>query len=314
MRKVIGIDFGASNLKGGIVSEEGTLLIKHPGLKTQGKRPGAEIAEDIVGIARYLLERDPAVEAVAIGSPGIILPDGAYGFPPVNCPNWGTANLKAMVESRLHKPCFVNNDAQVFGAGERRWGAGRDARCMLMLTLGTGIGGGLSYCGQDFQGARNTIEIGHICVDFSSTAALCGCGNRGCAEAYASDTGISSQAREAVRRGLLPDPPGEIEAKWIYDLAKAGHPVAAGMIDRAHGALSALIAGLANGLSIDVCILGGGITGAGDFLFDDVRARVKARLVPTADVDIRPATLGTDFGTLGAAAFGFDILDARSTT
>ena len=310
MRKVIGIDFGGINLKGGIVSEDGALLIKHPGLKTRGKRPGTDIAEDIVGIARYLLQRESSIEAVAIGSPGIILPDGTYGFPPVNCPNWGAVNLKAMLENKLHRPCFVNNDAQVFGAGERRWGAGRDAQCMLMLTLGTGIGGGLSYRGQDFQGARNTIEIGHICVDFSPTAALCGCGNRGCAEAYASDTGISNQAREAIERGLLPKPAGDIEAKWIYDLAQAGNPVAAGIIDRAHRALSALIAGFANGLSIDVCILAGGITGAGDFLFDDVRARVKARLIPTAEVDIRPASLGAEFGVLGAAAYAFDLLDA----
>lgn len=314
MRNVIGIDFGGINLKGGIVSEDGVLLIKHPGLKTGGKRLGVEIAEDIVGIAQYLLEKDPTVEAVAIGSPGIILPDGTYGFPPVNCPNWGTTNLKAMAESKLHRPCFVNNDAQVFGAGERRWGAGRDARCMLMLTLGTGIGGGLSYRGQDFQGARNTIEIGHMCVDFSPTAALCGCGNRGCVEAYASDTGISNQAREAVQRGHLPKPAGEIEAKWIYDLAKAGNPVAGGIVDRAHSALSALIAGFANGLSIDVCILAGGITGAGDVLFDDIRARVKGRLVPTADVDIRPASLGADFGILGAAAYAFDLFEVPAAS
>ena len=309
MRSVVGIDFGGRNLRGGMVSARGKLLGKVRSRKTQCERPGKQIAADIVGIAEGLCRRQAGVEAVAIGSPGIVLPDGRYGWPPCNCPNWGAVNLKALVEERLGKPCFVNNDAQVFGSGERMWGAGKGAKCMLLLTLGTGIGGGVSYAGRDFQGARNTIEIGHICVDFSPNAQPCGCGLAGCVEAYASDTGIARQGTEAIEAGLVPKTRKKIDAQWVYSQAKAGNIVAAEIVGQAHQALAVLITNFANALSIDVCVLAGGITNAGDYLFDDVGRRVKARLLPTAAVDVRPASLGSDFGILGAAAYGFSMLD-----
>jgi len=312
MKKVIGLDFGGINLLGGVVREDGRAILRHKGVKTRANRKGTEIAGDIARIAEDLFQKHPDVAAVGVGSPGIVRPSGVYGFAPCNCPNWGRANIRSAIEATLSIPCFVNNDAQVFGAGERRWGAGQGAEFMLMLTLGTGIGGGLSYRGQDFQGARNTIEIGHTCVDFTPNAAQCGCGNRGCVEAYASNTGIVRQASEAVGLGVLPKPKGkeEIEAKWVYDLAKKGHPGAAAIIGRAHEALATLISNSGNALSIDVCVLAGGIAGAGDYLFDDVRNRVNAKLIPTAKVDIRAAALGKDFSIQGAAAFALDMLEA----
>ena len=208
MRCAIGIDFGGTNLKGGVVSECGKVLLKHKGRKTRGERPGAEIGADLAKIAEDLAKKHPHAEAVGIGTPGIVLPSGKFGFPPCNCPNFGNANLKKIVEGHVGKPAFINNDAQVFSTAEMMWGAGKGAKCMLMLTLGTGIGGGLCVNGQDFQGACNTIEIGHICVNFLPDAPLCGCGQRGCAETYASDTGISRQAQDAIDRGLLPKAKG----------------------------------------------------------------------------------------------------------
>jgi len=312
MRKVIGLDFGGINLVAGVVREDGKVVLRHPGMKTRAQRPGEEIARDIAKIAAELYHRYPDAVAVGVGSPGIVRPSGVYGFAPCNCPNWGRANIKRTIEGKLPIPCFVNNDAQVFAAGERKWGAGQGAKFMLMLTLGTGIGGGLPYMGQDFQGVRNTIEIGHMCVDFTPNAGLCGCGKRGCAEAYASNTGIARQAREAVENGILPKPKRgqEIDAKWVYALAREGHAEAAAIVSRAHAALATLIANFANTISIDVCVLAGGITKVGDYLFDDIRRRVNARLLPTAKVDIRPASLGKDFSIQGAAAYALDILGA----
>ena len=308
MRKVIGLDFGGTNLKGGIVREDGKVLHRHSGLKTRRMRKGEAIAADIARIARELQEQDAGVAAVGVGTPGIVRANGVFGLAPANCPNWGRANIKQAVEAEVSIPCFINNDAQVFAAGERRWGAGQGAKLMMMLTVGTGIGGGLSHRGQDFQGARNTIEIGHMCIDFMPDAALCGCGLRGCAEAYGSASGMARQALEAIQQGTLPKPKrkADVDAEWVYNLAKQGHPVAAAIVDRAHDALATLIVNFANGLSIDVCVLGGGITLAGDYLFDDVRRRVNGRLLKTAKVDIRPATLGEDFSIQGAAAFALE--------
>ena len=287
------------------MSEDGKVRVRHKGLKTRGQRPGTEIGEDIAKIGVELARKFPTAAAVGVGTPGIVLPSGKFGFPPCNCPNFGNVDLKSLIEERVGKPCFINNDAQVFATGEMKWGAGRGAKCMLMLTLGTGIGGGLCVHGQDFQGARNTIEIGHMCVNFLPDAPICGCGLRGCAEAYASDTGIARQAKEAIRRGLLPKAKGGPDAEWVYGLAKSGQPAAAGIISTAHEALAALIANFANTMSVDVCVLAGGITAAGDYLFDDVRKRVKSRLIPTAKVDIRPSALGAEFSLLGASAYAF---------
>ena len=313
MRKVIGLDFGGTNLKGGVVREDGKVLCRHAGMKTRRTRPGEEIAADVAKLATELHAKHCGVAAVGVGTPGIVRPSGVFGLAPANCPNWGRANIKRAVEEELSIPCFINNDAQVFAAGERRWGAGQGAKLMMMLTVGTGIGGGLSHCGQDFQGARNTMEIGHMCVDFTPDAAMCGCGLRGCAEAYGSDAGMARQVWDAVDRGTLPNPPltrKEEVAEWLYGMAKTGHPVAAGIIDRAHQALATLIVNFANGLSLDVCVIGGGIANAGDYLFDDLRRRVNGRLLKTAKVDIRPASLGDDFSIQGAAAFALEGIGA----
>ena len=309
MKCAIGIDFGGTNLKGGVVSASGTVLLKHRGMKTGGDRTGEDIGCDLAAMAEDLLQKYPHAEAIGVGTPGIVLPSGKFGFPPCNCPNFANANLKTIIEARVGKPCFINNDAQAFATGEMKWGAGKGAKCVLMLTLGTGIGGGLCVHGKDFQGARNTIEIGHTCVNFLPDAPLCGCGLTGCAEAYASDTGISRQAQAEIGRGLLPKVKGGPTAKWVYDLAKKGDPVAAGIINTAHEALAVLISNFANTLSADVCVLAGGITAAGDFLFDDVRRRVKARRIPTAKIDVRPSALGANFSVLGAAAFAFSKLE-----
>jgi len=310
VRYAIGIDFGGTNLKGGVVSEDGKVRVRHKGLKTRGQRPGTEIAADLAKLAADLAKQCPKAEAIGVGTPGIVLPNGKYGFPPCNCPNFGKIDLRKVIEDHVGKPTFMNNDAQVFSTGEMKWGAGQGAKCMLMLTLGTGIGGGLCVHGQDFQGARNTIEIGHMSVNFSPEAPLCGCGQRGCAEAYASDTGIARQAQDAIDRGLLPRVKRGPDAEWVYKMAKAGHPAAAGIISTAHEALATLIANYGNTMSVDVCLLAGGITAAGDYLLDDVRSRVKSRMIPTAKVDIRPSALGSNFSVLGAAAYAFSRLDA----
>ena len=321
-KMVIGVDFGGEKLEAAAVAErggKGKVLPEKPRRLTRGeKRTGRQVARDIVAMARQVRAQHRDVAAVGIGSPGIIdVASGDYRFPPCNVPHWeddGPVSLKRAVEDALGLPCFVNNDAQVFAAGEQRWGdpQARGSRCMLFLTLGTGIGGALRVKGEDFWGARNTIEIGHACIDFTDTARPCGCGLYGCAEAYASNTAISAEALRYIRCGRLDRPAdGKVDAKWVYGLAKAGHPAALRIIGRAHEALAMLIANFANTLSIDVCVIGGGIAEAGAFLFDDVRRRVAAHRVPTADVDIRPASLKRDFAVLGAGAFALEMLDGQ---
>lgn len=326
--KVIGVDFGGEHLAAGaVVERDGTPTVLDPKVPcdTRNERTGEEIAADILAIARAVHQAHPAAAAVGIGSPGILdVATGHYLFEPCNVPRWsahGPVNLKTTLEDALGIPCFANNDAQAFAAGEQRWGhpAARDSRCMLFLTLGTGIGGALRVNGRDFQGARNTIEIGHTCVNFTDSARPCGCGFRGCAEAYASNTAIAGEALRHIRAGRLAPPPGAVDwnaiekrtdAEYVYGLAKAGHPVAARIVAEAHQALAMLLANFANTLSADVCVIGGGIAKAGDFLFDDVSRRVNERLLPNASMDVRPTALKDDFAILGAGAFALEMLEA----
>ncbi len=321
VRKVIGVDFGGVSLAAAAVAERGgngRLLPGGQEGETHAKtRSGKEIAKAIVDMVRKVKARHPDAKGVGIGAPGIIdVATGEYRFPPCNVPNWlrdGLANLKADVESAVKLPCFVNNDAQVFAAGEQRWGAPevRRSKCMLFLTLGAGIGGALRVAGRDFWGARNTIEISHMCMNFTDSARPCACGLNGCVEAYASNTAISAEAERYIGCGRLPGPRGgKADAKWVYDLAKKGHPAALKIVGEAHEALATLIANFGNGLSVDVCVVGGGITAAGDFLFNDLRRRVRKHYIPTAAVAIRPASLGQDFGVLGAGAFALEMLGA----
>jgi len=344
-RKVIAIDFGGVNIEAAVVTEDGSVLRPRFRRPTGHTRPGSEIADDIAGLVSKLRRAHPDTVAAAVGSPGIIdVVTGDYVFDPCNCPNWrrdGPVNLKKRVEAVAGVPCFVNNDAQVFAAGEERWGAARrsgrrtgtrtsaSSRCWLFLTLGTGIGGALRVNGRDFWGANNVIEIGHTCVDFTDSACLCGCGLRGCAEAYCSNTAIAGEALRHIRCGKLPPPvqkgsagrrrpssawdaiQDEVDARYVYDLARAGQPVARAILDRAHAALATLIANFGNGLSIDLCVIGGGLTKAGDYLFADVQQKVNARLLPIAKVEVVPAALGDDFALLGAGAFALDMIDAR---
>lgn len=316
---VIGVDFGGVNLAAAAVVEKAGKARLLPGEleeKTRAKtRSGKQIARAIVAMVKKVKARHPHAAAVGIGSPGIIdVATGEYRFPPCNVPNWlrdGPVNIKKEVESAVGIPCFVNNDAQVFAAGEQRWGPPevRESKCMLFLTLGAGIGGALRVEGRDFWGARNTIEIGHSCVNFTDSARPCACGLNGCVEAYASNTALSAEAERYIGCNRLPRPKrGRADAKWVYDLAKKGHPAALKIVGEAHAALATLIANFANGLSVDICVIGGGITAAGDFLFDDLRRRVAQHYIPTAQVDIRPASLGENFGVLGAGAFALEML------
>ena len=328
-KKVIGVDFGGENLAAAAVVEVGgkpKVLDPIPRRKTPKGSTGRKVAAAIVRMVKEVKARHPDARAVGIGSPGIIdVATGDYYFEPCNIPRWsadGPVNLKTQVEAKAGITCFVNNDAQVFAAGEQRWGSkqAKKSQCMLFLTLGTGIGGALRVHGRDFWGARNTIEIGHTCVDFTDAARPCGCGNHGCAEAYASNTAIAGEALRYIRAGLLVPPKGaaswkaigkQVDAAWVYRLAKERDPVARRIVDRAHQALAMLIANFANTVSVDLCVIGGGIAQAGAFLFDDVRRRVGERLLPNAEIAIQEAALKEDFALLGAGAFALDMLKAQ---
>ena len=305
---VLGIDIGGTKLAAGVVDADGKMLERGevPTLAHEGLKP---VLERIVGLGRDLLARAAAqkepVQRIGIGCAGPVDLKAGKVFNPPNLPGWSEVSLVRHIESALGLPAVLENDANAAALGEFRYGAGRGARSLVYFTVSTGIGGGIILDGKVWHGLKDAAgEVGHmtVCPD----GPVCGCGNRGCLEAMASGPSIARRAREAVAAGR-PTRLREISKPTSADvvcLAQAGDVVAREVWDEAVRYLGIGVAAAITILAPERIVLGGGVTKAGDFLFEPLRAEVRRRvkLVPVESVSILPAALGPDVGILGAAA------------
>ncbi len=289
MGKYYGIDVGGTTVKLGLFSEE-ELLAKWD-IPTDTSEGGKNIVPDIV---RSL--RGEAVSA-AIGVPGAVLPDGTVN----RCVNlgWGVCRPGNEFTSLTGLPCRMVNDANAAAMGEYWLGGGMGFRSVLLVTLGTGVGGGLVRDGVLLTGEHGAAgEIGHIPVEPTETES-CGCGNRGCLEQYASATGIARLARLA---GL-----GDITAKDVFDRAAMGDEAASAVADRACDYLGRGLAAACAVFDPEAVVLGGGVAKAGELL----RLRVEDAFHRYAfhacrETHIRLASLGNDAGIYGCARLAME--------
>ena len=309
---VLAIDIGGTKLAAGIVDTEGRILARGevPTLAAEGLEP---VLGRIVGLGRDLLSRpevaDVSVHRVGVGCAGPVDLKAGIVFNPPNLPGWLRVPLIDHLHEALALPAVLENDANAAALGEFRYGAGKGARSIVYLTVSTGIGGGIILEGKIWHGLKDSAgEIGHmtVCPD----GPLCGCGNRGCLEAMASGTSIARRAREAIAAGRqtgLSEIPALTSAD-VVRLAQAGDVVAREVWDSAVTYLGIGVAAVITILAPERIVIGGGVTRAGDFLFDSLREHVRQRvkLVPVEFVPILPAALGPDGGILGAAAVALD--------
>jgi len=213
------------------------------------------------------------------------------------------------IQRSLGLPTVLENDANAAGLGEFRYGAGKGARSIVYMTVSTGIGGGIILDGKVWHGLKDAAgEVGHmtVCPD----GPVCGCGNRGCLEAMSSGPSIARRAREAVAAGRqtrLSELSKPTSAD-VVRLAQDGDSVAAEVWEEAVKYLGIGVAAVITILAPERVVIGGGVTKAGDALFQPLRERVRQRLklVPVESVPILPAALGPDVGILGAAAVALD--------
>jgi glucokinase len=304
----VGVDLGGTNIKVGICDEQGNLLHTYEG--PTGVEDGAQAVLD--RIAEYVKKvvSDSAYEweqvaGVGAGVAGFIdIASGTVMFAP-NL-KWKEVPVKKELEARLGLPVALDNDANVAALGEAWSGAGAGVKNMVAFTLGTGVGGGIIIDGRIYQGFRGLAgELGHIKVVPDLEAIQCGCGQLGCVETVSSATGIIRMAKDAVARGestalSLND---NITAKDVFDAAKDGDEVAIRIVKRAAYYLGKAMAAVAVVLNPQRFIIGGGVSRAGDILFNEIR-KVYEQNVPSAfseQVDIVPAKLGNDAGIVGAA-------------
>lgn len=304
----VGMDLGGTTIKVGLCSASGVLLHTYEGPTGVAEGPETVIS-NMADYVRRVVEESPysweQLAGVGAGVAGFTnVRDGII----VMAPNIGFKDvpIRAILEERLGKPVKIDNDANVAALGEAWSGAGAGIENCVCYTLGTGVGGGIIINGRIYQGFSGMAgEIGHIDVVPDLEAIQCGCGKIGCLETVSSATGIIRMAKEAVQRGertFIADA-SEITAKTVFDAAKAGDEVALRIVKRAAFYLGKSMAAVAAVLNPQSFIIGGGVSKAGDILFDPIRETF-AQLAPEPlqkGVQIVPATLGNDAGMIGAA-------------
>jgi glucokinase len=309
---VIGIDLGGTNVKTAAVTREGKILFHdHRDTHADGgpdvvMRNMAESAEACIKGAGVSKKE---VLACGVGAPGPMNWQTGIVYSPPNLPGWHNVRLADEMQKRLGVKCYVDNDANCACYGEFWSGAGRGFETICLLTLGTGVGGGIVVFGQLLRGIDGTAaEIGHLQV--MRNGRKCGCGAHGCLEQYASVSGMVKTAVEAIESGrktiLMDMCGGDIErlnGKMISDAMAKGDEVAQWTMNETGTWLGLGIASLINLLNPERVILAGGMIAAGEALFKPIRdtAMKTAFEVPAKRAQIVPAGLGADSGVIGAA-------------
>ena len=314
MTLTIGVDIGGTKVAGGVVDEDGTVLHHH---RVDTPARDADATTDaIVSVIKHL-RADHDIEAVGLGIAGFVDAARSIVYFAPNLLGWRNGPLREEVEKRVGLPVVVENDANSAAWGEARFGAGRDAHHVACVTIGTGVGGGIVAGDQLYRGGFGVgAEFGHIRM--VEGGRLCGCGQRGCWEQYASGGALVRDARERAAEsrdeaelllGLGDGTPEAITGQHVTEAAQQGDPVALASFASLGHWVGQGLADLAAVLDPQVFILGGGVSEAGDVLLEPTRKAYEELLTgrgrrPLAEVV--PAQLGNDSGLVGAADLARD--------
>jgi len=315
MRFYVGIDLGGTNIAAGVVDEKGHILKKYS-TKTNTALPFEALVADIADTAHKVVElagmsmRD--ISAVGLGTPSLINPKTNLL---VNANNLGWRNvpLPEELEKHFDMPLFIRNDADCAALGEVMAGAARDYDDALMITLGTGLGGGIILNKQIFNGCDHMgAELGHTKLVYGGVQ--CTCGQFGCVESYASATALIRQTREAIARHpeslmweLCGGDLSRVDARLPFIAARAGDPAGAEVVDTY---ISYLAAGISTFIAIfrpQVIIIGGGISNEGDALLKPLNEKIFQCTYAVQEIGVPraiKAELGNDAGIIGAAMLG----------
>lgn len=311
-----GVDLGGTNLRAGIIDLAGGAVLAEEAEPTRAEQgPDAVIARiaRLVGRVTATAGLPPeGLAAIGVGIPGLYDPaTGVVRFLPNLPTTWRGVHLAAELQRLTGSPVTLINDARAFVLAEATFGAGRGAQTVVGMTIGTGIGGGVVIDGRLRLGLDGTAgEVGHQIIDYNGP--LCGCGNRGCLEAFASAATIAAHGMKAVRHGwttsLRELAGGDLNAitpELIAVAAEAGDAVAGRILDEAGFYLGIGVANLVTLFSPDAVVIGGGVAGAGERLLTAIRETVqqRARVTPLERVRIVPAGLGGRAGLIGAAVW-----------
>ncbi len=318
-RLYVGVDLGGTNVRAGLVDDEGNVLARDRRktlARESAEAPVRQIVDTINEAVRQGGVTLSDVAGIGIGSPGPLSAREGKILRAGNLPHWENFPLASVIRERTGVLTYIQNDANVFALGEWWKGAGRGYDNFFAMTLGTGIGGGAIVGGKLLTGFNdNAAEVGHTSIDYQGVQ--CWCGQKGCIEMYSSATGIVRVTLEEVVNVHWDTPlreyvskPQELNSYVIYEAAKSGDAFALNIFDKVGYMLGVCIVNSLNLLNFERVAIGGGLATAGDFIFEPARRALHERGFRSFshDVSIVPAEIPDDAAVLGAVKLVMDLV------
>lgn len=311
----IGIDLGGTNIAVGLVNEEGKILARKS-VPTRAERAAEEIIATMAEAAKGLLTEagvdESEIASVGVGSPGAVDREAGIVVSACNL-HFRNTPLGEMLGRYFQCPVYVENDANCAAWAEAEAGAAKGTRDSLMLTLGTGVGGGIVIGGRLYGGCNNYGgEFGHMII--ADGGELCGCGMRGCLEAYSSATALIRDAQRAADEhpesllGAIAERTGGFDGKTVFEAVKQGDATARCVLNEYIRHLGLGVINLIRIFQPQVLVIGGGVAQAGEALLAPLREQVNgiygSYVTPEKRTKIKAAALGNDAGIVGAALLG----------
>jgi len=314
--ETIGVDLGGTKAQVGVLAGVETLWESREASHGQTED---ELVEMLVREVTAARDARPDAVAVGLGVPATINQERGEAIAAVNLP-LADLPLRDLISERVGLPVFLDNDGNVAALAEYQYGAARGKPTMVMLTIGTGIGGGLILGGEIFRGATGAgAELGHVVIQADGPPCQGNCPNHGCVESLASGTALGREGLAAAESapdsalGKVLAEGKEVHGLAVTEAALAGDETAIGVFDLIGGRLGVACASFANIFEPEVMVIGGGVIAAGDLLLDPARKEVRERaLRPMNETPIVGATLGNDAGMIGAAALARTELQKQS--
>lgn len=314
IKYAVGIDLGGTNIKVGVVSDKGSIILKNS-LPTEAEGGPKRVIENIcTGILNLLNNSKIKICGIGIGCPGIVIPEEGIVKNPPNLPGWKTVPVAKIISEKMKLKTIVENDANVAALGELIFGAGKKLNDFIMVTLGTGVGGGIVINKKVYHGMHGAAgEIGHITINYKGRK--CNCGSVGCIETYAGNQYLKARVIEDLQYhpdslilGLVENNVEKISPLIIQKAASMGDKYSKSVIQNLGMHLGAAIASLGNAFDITNYIVGGGVAGFGQPLLESILHTASSRvLTPLRNkIKIIPAKLKNDAGIKGASALIFD--------
>ncbi len=307
----IGVDIGGTSIKGATVNDKGIILDRFSLKVKKSDTPEVTLGNlcDIINKFKKEHNYDEPIAGIGIGAPGMINFKSGIVLSSPNLPTWTNFNLKTFIQNKTELEVRINNDASVAALGEASFGVAQDYKDVIMLTLGTGVGGGIILDHKIYDGHLNQgAELGHMVIKMGGR--LCGCGRKGCLEAYASATGLIIDTKEAMKKNpdslmhKIAKELGEINGVVAFEASKLGDKAAKKVVRNYVKYLSEGILNYCNIFRPEIVVLSGGVANQGDYLFDMIRKYLIKNnygMKGSPKVEIKMASLGYDSGKIGAA-------------